>query len=69
MTLDAYSVAQFCASHGISRALFYKLQKAGRAPAIMKISANRVAISREAAEKWRREREAEAAMPETTVSA
>jgi hypothetical protein len=32
----AYSIAQFCCQHGISRSLFYKLLQEGHAPRIMK---------------------------------
>jgi predicted DNA-binding transcriptional regulator AlpA len=60
-TKDAYTIIEFCAAHGISRATFYALLRAGRGPRLMRVSANRVAISREAAEDWRRAREADAA--------
>lgn len=53
------SVAEFCHSHGISRATFYKLAAEGRAPAIAKIG-RRTLISAEAAEAWRRRMEREA---------
>jgi predicted DNA-binding transcriptional regulator AlpA len=48
----AYSIAQFCCQHGISRSLFYKLLQEGHAPRIMK-AGKRTLISHEAAEKWR----------------
>ena len=56
----AYSVNAFCEAHAISRALFYKLLKSGDGPRIMKC-ATRTLISVEAAAKWRRQMEAEAA--------
>jgi predicted DNA-binding transcriptional regulator AlpA len=54
------SVDEFCADHGISRAMFYKLQKEGSGPRIMKIG-SRTLISLEAAETWRRQMENESA--------
>jgi hypothetical protein len=54
---DAYSIAEFCRRHGISIQLFYKLK--AQMPTTFKVG-NRVLISREAAERWRREREAAA---------
>jgi hypothetical protein len=60
--LDTYSIAQFCARHGISERFYFKLKAAGRGPAEMQLG-NRVLISREAAARWRAEREAENACP------
>jgi hypothetical protein len=54
---DAYSVAEFCQRHRISVPLFYKLRD--QMPVTFKIG-NRTLISREAAERWRRAREAAA---------
>jgi predicted DNA-binding transcriptional regulator AlpA len=54
---QAYSVDEFCRSHGICRATFYNLRKAGDGPVEMKIGA-RTLISVEAAEAWRRRMEA-----------
>ncbi len=68
MELEALSIPQFCAMHGFSRALFYKLMKAGTAPRVMKVG-TRTMISREAARKWRESREAETAQSESTVAA
>ncbi len=48
----AYSVADFCKAHSISRALFYKALKKGWGPDIMKC-AGRTLISVEAAAGWR----------------
>ena len=58
--LDAYSIALFCARHGISERFYFKLKAAGRGPAEMQLG-NRVLISREAAARWRVEREAKSA--------
>lgn len=49
----AYSVAQFCAAHGFTKVMFYKLMKQGRGPRIMKVG-TRTLISVEAAADWRR---------------
>jgi predicted DNA-binding transcriptional regulator AlpA len=53
---DAYNVQEFCQRHGISRAALYNAIKAKHGPRLMRVG-NRVMISREAAEAWRRERE------------
>jgi len=55
--LDACSIQLFCARHGISERFYFKLKAAGRGPAEMRLG-NRVLISREAAVRWRAEREA-----------
>lgn len=52
----AQSVDDFCKSNGISRSLFYKLHRAGKAPRIMKIG-RRTLISSEAASDWRKQME------------
>lgn len=49
---EAFSIAEFCAAHRISRATFYNLLEDGLAPTLMKIGRRRI-ISRDAAEKWR----------------
>lgn len=54
----AYSVDEFCRDHGISRASYYNLRKAGRGPQEMKIG-SRTLVSEEAATAWRRRMEAE----------
>jgi predicted DNA-binding transcriptional regulator AlpA len=54
--IKAYSIDQFCASHNISRALLYKLLKAGNGPRVMKIG-TRTTISAEAAAEWRHQME------------
>jgi predicted DNA-binding transcriptional regulator AlpA len=56
----AYSIDQFCAAHGICRASYYNMKKAGTGPREMRVG-SRVLISYESAAEWRREREAEAA--------
>lgn len=55
----AFSVAEFCHEHAISRGLFYNMLREGRGPAVIK-AGRRTLISREAAEEWRRRMEASA---------
>lgn len=52
----AYTIAQFCADHNISRTHFYQLIKDGKAPRLMKLG-RRVLVSAEAAADWRRQLE------------
>jgi predicted DNA-binding transcriptional regulator AlpA len=47
----AYGVHEFCRTHGISRALFYKLAKAGCAPRTFKVG-RRTLVSEAAASEW-----------------
>lgn len=47
-----FSVREFCQAHRISRALFYRLAKDGRAPRTAKVG-RRTLISQEAAADWR----------------
>ncbi len=54
----AFSVPEFCATHRISRALFYILQRAGRGPRSFKVG-RRTLISSEAAAERRKRLEAE----------
>src|SRR5215831_2263807 len=56
----AMSIRIFCALHGISEDMFYKMKRDGWGPATMKVG-SRTLISVEAAAAWRREREAETA--------
>jgi len=49
----AFSIAEFCNLHSISRALFYKLKKENKAPAIMRVG-RRSLISVESASEWRK---------------
>jgi hypothetical protein len=53
----AYSIAEFCEGHGISIDHYFKLQRLGLGPAVMKAGA-RTLISVEAAAAWRKAREA-----------
>src|SRR5262249_25737257 len=56
----AMSIREFCALHGISEEMFYKMKRDGWGPATMKVG-SRTLISHEAAADWRRKREAAAA--------
>jgi hypothetical protein len=56
----AFTIAEFCAVHRLSRSVLYKMWAAGKGPRIMR-AGSKVLISIEAAGDWRREREAEAA--------
>lgn len=57
MTKQAYSVDEFCESHGICRATAYNLWRQGIGPRFMLVGKRRL-ITAEAAADWRREREA-----------
>jgi hypothetical protein len=57
---DAYSLAEFCQRHRISLQLFYKLMQQGLAPVTFRVG-TRVLVSKEAAARWRRDREAASA--------
>jgi hypothetical protein len=52
----AYSVAEFCAAHGFTRVLFYRILANGQGPKIFK-AGTRTLISVEAATEWRRQME------------
>ena len=52
---DAYTIAEFCKRHRISVQLFYKNRK--QMPRTFSVGTRQL-ISKEAAYKWRREREA-----------
>jgi len=55
------SIREFCAQHGgISEDLFFKMQREGWGPTVMKVG-SRTLISHEAAADWRRAREQAAA--------
>jgi hypothetical protein len=56
--VDAFSIAAFCERHDISVAHYYRLRCEGKTPAEMKLG-SRILISKEAAAKWRRQRERE----------
>jgi len=49
----AFSINEFCRSHGFSRATFYNLIAAGEGPELLRVR-NRVLITPEAAARWRR---------------
>ncbi len=53
----AYTVAEFCESHRISRALFYILLRDDRGPRLLK-AGRRTLITLDAAAEWRRRMEA-----------
>jgi hypothetical protein len=56
MEILAFTIAEFCKSHGISRSLYYQLHRTGEGPDEMRLG-GRKAISREAAARWRAARE------------
>ena len=62
----AMSIRVFCALHGISEDMFYKMKRDGWGPATMKVG-SRTLISHEAAADWRRKREAAAATTTTAA--
>ncbi len=51
MQTNAYSINEFCQSHGISRSMFYVLLERGQAPKTMKIGRRRLISAAEAA-RW-----------------
>lgn len=78
MPIEAFTIQQFCAAHGISRATYYNLKRDGRQPRemILATTVDRngtprqvVRISREAAAEWRRSFEARADEAEATTAA
>jgi hypothetical protein len=48
----ALTIPEFCASHNISEAFYYELQKGGRGPRTMRVGRRRL-ISVEEAGRWR----------------
>jgi predicted DNA-binding transcriptional regulator AlpA len=58
--MRSYSVAEWCALHGFSRAFFYKLAARGEAPRWFKAGAA-TRISEAAAAEWLADREAASA--------
>ena len=56
---EAYTVAEFCEAHRISRAMFYVLARDADGPQTMKVGRRKL-VSREAAANWRRRMEARA---------
>jgi hypothetical protein len=57
--LGAYTIETFCEAHGISTAMYFKLKAQGLGPDEMEVGRRRP-ISREAAARWREQREAAA---------
>lgn len=57
---SAYTIAEFCAEHRVSRTHLYMMVKTGKGPRLMKLG-RRVLISVEAAADWRRTMESETA--------
>lgn len=55
----ALTIPEFCITHGISEAFFYKLQKEGKGPRTMSVGRRRL-VSIEEAKRWREERTAAA---------
>jgi hypothetical protein len=55
----AYSIDEFADANGLSPAMVYKLWTLGQGPDVMRVGRRRL-ISFEAAERWRRQREAAA---------
>jgi hypothetical protein len=51
--LLAFSIKQFCELHGISLDFYFKLQRRGLGPKVMRVGA-RTLISQESAAEWRR---------------
>jgi hypothetical protein len=54
----AYSIREFCAAHRLSESMYFKLRNQGLGPDEMSVGSRRI-ISFEAAERWRRAREAQ----------
>jgi hypothetical protein len=52
----AFTVAQFCGDHQVSRTFFHELNKRGQGPRLMRVG-RRVLISAEAAADWRKQME------------
>lgn len=61
MSTAAYSIAEFCQAHRVSRAFFYVLQKRGEGPAVMKVG-KRTLVSEESAKDWRKRMESVAVL-------
>jgi hypothetical protein len=53
---DCFSIEEFCERHNISRGTYYNLRTVNKGPVEARVF-NRVLISRESAEAWRRARE------------
>jgi hypothetical protein len=57
------TVKEFCATHRISKALFYELLRDGRGPAVTRITSRCTRISADAAAEWRHRHEGKAGKP------
>lgn len=57
--MDSISIDEFCRRNSISSQMYYKLKPLGLMPKTFRVGV-RVLISKEAAAKWRRDRENEA---------
>ena len=55
-----YSIASFCAAHGISESFFYQLKAEGLGPDVLRLGA-RVFVTHESAARWRMIREVKTA--------
>ena len=64
--LAALSIAEFCRSHGFSRATFYNLLVAGEGPELLRVR-RRVLITPEAAVRWRERHTRPAGKPAPVV--
>jgi len=53
----AFTIDAFCAAHGISRAFYFKLQKAGQGPDVLAVGRRRL-ITADSAARWRKRFEA-----------
>ena len=49
---DAYTIAEFCRSHSISKSFFYILMQSGRAPGTFTLGRRRF-VTKESAALWR----------------
>jgi predicted DNA-binding transcriptional regulator AlpA len=54
------TIAEFCASHGISRGTYYRLKREGRGPEELRLGPQLPRITAAAEEAWLRARAAEA---------
>ena len=59
MTKKAYSIGEFCETHGICRGTLYNLWKSGGGPRFMHVGRRRL-ITDDSAADWRRTMEAKA---------
>jgi len=65
--LLAMSIHAFCALHGISEDMYFKMQREGWGPTTMKVG-TRTLISHESAAAWRKAREEAAANEEAAAT-